>query len=61
LSSLARINEAFMQAMTGLVLDITFARIGCDGGTCRQQSAPAQEEPVRAPRKRKAHSRTRAA
>jgi hypothetical protein len=39
LSSLVRINEAFMQAMTGLVLDVTFARIACDGGT-HHQSRP---------------------
>lgn len=59
-SSLTRINEAFMQAMTALVLDITFARIGCDGGTCGH-SAPVQQEPATPRRKRRAHSRTRAA
>ncbi len=59
LSSLVRINEAFMQAMTGLVLDVTFARIGCDGGT-HAQSAP-QKEPARAAKKKKAGSPTRAA
>lgn len=59
LSSLVRINEAFMQAMTGLVLDVTFARIGCDGGT-RGQSA-AQREPTITRKKKKARSPTRAA
>ncbi len=39
-SSLARINEVFVQAMSGLLLDITFARIGCEGGTRRQQAQP---------------------
>jgi hypothetical protein len=58
-SSLVRINEAFMQAMTGLVLDVTFARIGCDGGT-QGQSAPPRE-PVHTPKKKKASSPTRAA
>lgn len=32
-TSVMRINEAFMQALTGLLLDVTFARIGCEGGT----------------------------
>ena len=59
ISSLARMNEAFLQAMTGLVLDITFARIGCDGGC--GQSTPVQEEPANMTKKRKANSRTRAA
>lgn len=59
LSSLVRINESFMQAMTGLVLDVTFARIACDGGTCGQ-SAP-QREPASAPGNKKTNSPTRAA
>jgi len=33
ITSIMRINEAFMQALTAQVLDITFARIGCEGGT----------------------------
>lgn len=32
-SSLVHIHEAFVEALTGLLLDITFARIGCEGGT----------------------------
>jgi hypothetical protein len=48
ISSLVRINEAFLQDLTGLVLDITFARIGWEGGTrtgpCAHQS-PAPEPP----------------
>lgn len=59
LSSLVRINEAFMQAMTGLVLDITFARIACEGGTHRQ--ANPQREPASKPKKKKSGSPTRAA
>ncbi len=34
LSSLARMSEALVPAMAELLLDITFARIGCEGGTC---------------------------
>lgn len=59
LSSLVRINEAFMQAMTGLVLDVTCARIGSDGGTAGLSTA--QCEPARAPKKKRAGSPTRAA
>jgi len=29
-TSVARINEALMQVMTGLLVDVTFARIGCE-------------------------------
>lgn len=43
-SSVARINESFMQALTGLVLDITFARIACEGGT-RNEPKPGEEKP----------------
>ena len=32
-TSLARIQEAFVEALTGLLLDVTFARIGCEGGS----------------------------
>jgi len=38
-TSVMRVNEALMQAITGLVLDITFARIGYEGGT-RSQPGP---------------------
>jgi hypothetical protein len=58
-SSLARMNEALMQALTGLVLDITIARIACDGGC--GHSTTVQQELSRTPKKRKAHSRTPAA
>ena len=46
ISSLVRVNEAFLQGLTGLVLDITFARIGCEGGTRPElcaQAGPAPE------------------
>jgi halocarboxylic acid dehydrogenase DehI len=59
LSSLVRINEAFMQAMTGLVLDVTFARIACDGGT-RAQSPPLKASSS-VPTKKKVKSPTKAA
>ena len=38
-ASLARINEAFEQALSGLILDITFARVACEGGTHREGRA----------------------
>lgn len=60
-SSLARMNEAFMQAMTGLVLDVTIARIGCDGGCGQQQPAAKRTVRTQNPRKRKSRSPTRAA
>jgi hypothetical protein len=59
LSSLVRINEAFMQAMTGLVLDVTVARIACDGGTHGQSAM--QKEPLSTSKKKKASSPNRAA
>lgn len=61
ISSLARMNEAFMQAMTGLVLDVTVARVGCDGGCGQQQPAPKETVKTQNSRKKKAHSPTRAA
>jgi len=59
LSSLVRINQAFMQAMTGLLLDVTFARIGCDGGTHRQSPETKEREHTR--KRKKARSPIRAA
>ena len=56
-SSVARINEAFMQALTGLVLDVTFARIASEGGT-RKEPRPESEMPSPA---RKAGAPIRAA
>jgi hypothetical protein len=50
-TSLMRINEAFVEALTGLVLDITFARIGCEGGTPSEQTShkpPMVEAPGKA-------------
>jgi len=46
-SSLVRINEEFMQAFTGLLLDVTFARIGSEGGN-HKESTPKTlgERPV---------------
>ena len=38
MASLASINEAFGQALSGLILDITFARVACEGGTHREGS-----------------------
>ncbi len=39
-ASVAHINQAFMQALTGLVLDITFARIGFDKETSGKNPPP---------------------
>ncbi|MGB9255116.1 MAG: halocarboxylic acid dehydrogenase DehI family protein, partial [Candidatus Korobacteraceae bacterium] len=44
--SLVRVNEAFMQALTGLLLDITFARIGLEGGNRKVASETPEEKPV---------------
>jgi hypothetical protein len=49
ISSLARINAAFMQALTGLVLDITFARIGYEGGTMRERNLNSEDRPPQKP------------
>ncbi len=35
-ASVVHINEALGQALSGLVLDITFARVACEGGTHRE-------------------------
>jgi hypothetical protein len=40
--SLVRVNEAFMQAQTGLLLDITFARIGWEGGNGKVLAAESE-------------------
>ncbi|HKD84758.1 MAG TPA: halocarboxylic acid dehydrogenase DehI family protein [Terriglobales bacterium] len=47
MSSVARINDAFMQALTGLVLDVTFARIASEGGT-HKGPRPEDEKPGKA-------------
>lgn len=47
-SSIARINEAFMQTLTGLVLDVTFARIASEGGS-HKGPRPGGEKPGKAP------------
>jgi halocarboxylic acid dehydrogenase DehI len=59
LASLMRINQAFMQALAGLVLDVTFARIACDGGTREQPPTMGATATVRA--RKKAKSPTKAA
>lgn len=58
-SSLVRINEAFLQTLSGLVLDITFARIAYEGGT-RREHHPEAKMPVEKP-PQKTGSPTRAA
>ncbi len=58
-SSLVGINEAFLQALSGLVLDITFARIAYEGGS-RREHRPETKIPVEKP-PHKTGSPTRAA
>ena len=46
-TSLVRINQALVEAYSGLMLDVTFARIGCEGGTALKHepaAAPASAE-----------------
>jgi hypothetical protein len=38
-ASVVHINEALCQAFSGLILDITFARVACEGGTHREGRA----------------------
>lgn len=61
LASLARINEALMQALTGLVLDITFARIGWEGGTRNGPPVPQKQPASEARLRKKTRTPTRAA
>jgi hypothetical protein len=58
-SSLARINETMLHALSGLVLDVLFARIGLEGGTHRRQRQ--QETHENQPSSKSAGSPTRAA
>jgi len=44
--SVMRVNEVFVQGLTALLLDITFARIGYEGGTLREQAPPAAKAPL---------------
>ncbi len=44
LPSLARMSEALVPALARLLLDVTFARIGCEGGT-RGESTRFQRQP----------------
>jgi hypothetical protein len=50
LAAITRVNQFCAQALSTLLLDITFARIGCEGGTRRQavESAP-EERPQKLP------------
>ncbi len=43
ITSVVRLNDDFMQALTGLVLDITFARIGFERGATRSEPARQRE------------------
>lgn len=43
LSSLARINEALLHSLAGLIFDVVLARIGCEGGTPRAPQQASSE------------------
>jgi hypothetical protein len=55
ISTVTRLTQAFVQTLAGLLLDITFARIACEGGTSRdlprhKAAAPeAQLKPTGSP------------
>ena len=55
ISCLSRINEAFMQSFTGLIFDVTFARIGCEGGARGQW--PLSQGGAREPKRKKTASK----
>lgn len=49
--SLVRINEAFVNALSGLVLEVAFAKIAIEGGTSRELAKPQtkRETPEESP------------
>lgn len=49
LTAVARLNDSFVQALTGLVLDITFARIGVEKGATKAEPTPLPKEPATDP------------
>lgn len=60
-NAVARTNELFVHALTGLVLDITFARIGVEKTTSGGEPAPAKGPGTEPRHKKKAGSPIRAA
>ena len=60
LSDLAQTNEALVEALSGLVLDVSFARIASEGGT-RSEARPSSKTPAAEGKRKKATSPTRAA
>jgi hypothetical protein len=60
ISSLTKITEALVDAYSGLLLDITFAKIGCEGGT-RPETARVQRQSGAGPDPGTSGSPTRAA
>jgi hypothetical protein len=60
-TSVARMNDAFMQALTGLVFDITFARIGFERGARKTEPNLPPMGPVHDSAQKKAGSPIRAA
>lgn len=56
-SSLSRLHESLVKALSGLVLDVTFARIACEGGTRSERDL----EPTEIVLDEKIDARTKAA
>jgi hypothetical protein len=56
-SSLSRLHESLVNALSGLVLDVTFARIACEGGTHPERNL----EPTEVALDEKIDTRTKAA
>jgi len=60
-TAVARLNDLFVQALTGLVLDITFARIGVEKGPGKAEPIPPSKEGPHDSAKKKVGSPIRAA
>jgi hypothetical protein len=60
-TAVARLNDSFVQALTGLVLDITFARIGVEKSATKAEPMPPSKEPANDSTKEKSGSPIRAA
>lgn len=60
-TEVARLNDSFVQALTGLLLDTTFARIGFEKGSTKAEAIAPSKEPAKDSAKEKAGSPIRAA
>ena len=61
LSAVVEMNQAFVQALSGLMLDISFARIGYEGGTRTEHRSHAAKPPASDTKSKKAGSPPQAA